>query len=187
LSRQLLTMAIWKFSPYFTFRVQGKLLKIGRPDKGKKVLEMSKTMLRRVPIESMRRFYVWAQDNNVSTINFLIYSPVYVTNGHGTWPCRLWTTSTLYMKVLLPFSHGVRMGWESRRQLSIWTPADWYFKLTDRHFSSQAPRSRCIMNDIHEAGFSESDASCVRACVADKPQLLANCSESDFRKKKACC
>lgn len=39
------------------------------------------------------------------------------------------------------------------------------------------------MNDIHEAGFSESDASCVCACVADKPQLLANCSKSDFRKK----
>jgi len=85
---------IWKFSPYFTF--QGKLLKIGMPDKGENVLEMSRTMLQRVSIESMCRFYVWAQDNIVSPINFLIYSPICVTNGHDTWPCHLWTTSTLY-------------------------------------------------------------------------------------------
>jgi len=45
---------IWKFSPYFTF--QGKLLKISMPDKGENVLEMSKTMLQRVPIESMHQF-----------------------------------------------------------------------------------------------------------------------------------
>jgi len=84
---------IWKFSPYFTF--QGKLLKISMPDKGENVLEMSKTMLQRVPIESMHQFYVWAWDNIVSPINFLIYSPVCVTNGHSTWPCCLWMTSTL--------------------------------------------------------------------------------------------
>ena len=88
----------WGLLPFLdrlTFR--GKLLKIDHSDKHRNFSWMLISTIRRVPIKPIPLFYWRTRNNKVFNINGPIHPTwrSYVTRSHGTWPCRIWMSSTL--------------------------------------------------------------------------------------------